>query len=155
VSEVAILVKSTLDKVMLDLVDTLRARGGDWRRIKGVEMDDVTQVDSILKAKNPVIVWSFESVQPSPHDPLYTATFLAGARTVSDVGNYKLSDLSAEIHNLFEKGKTIPLGDYRGHSAIEGRGSLYVTGISLDPQVFDHVAGIRFWSITSRVQRFI
>lgn len=139
-------VKSTIDKTMNDLVTAL---SGQFPNLKGGDVDNLVETDEIFKAEEPVLLWQFLSLMPAPRDPLYRLDFLVGAKTVSDASNYTLTSLSNELRKAFEIETRIEVGDYSGVSATAGTGYFIVTNNTYAPQQYDHMSGIRFFSITA------
>lgn len=139
-------VKSTLDKVMNDLVTSL---SGQFTNLKGVDVDNLVETDEIFKSEDPVILWQFLMLRAVPRDPLYRLEFLIGAKTVSDAAGYKIAQLSNELRKAFEVETRIEVGDYSGDVAVTGTGYFIVTHNTFSPQQYDHMSGIRFFSITA------
>lgn len=145
-------VKSTLDKTMTDLVTSL---SGTFPNLKGVDVDNLVETDEIMKSEDPVILWQFLTLTPTPRDPLYRLEFLVGAKTVSDHGNYDLTSLNNELRKSFEVDTSILVGDYSGASAVLGKGYFVVTDNPMAPQQYDHMSGIRFFSVRAMGARTI
>lgn len=139
-------VKSTIDKTMMDLVTALSPT---FTGLQGVDVDNLTETDEIFKAETPVLLWQFLTLTPSPKDPLYRVNFLVGAKTVSDKGSYNLSNLSNELRKNFEVEQRIEVGDYSGDTPVANTGYFLVTHNTFTPQQYDHMSGIRFFSITA------
>ena len=139
-------VKSTIDKTMMDLVASL---SGQFPGLQGADVDNLTETDEVFKSEQPVLLWQFLTLQPSPRDPLYRVNFLVGAKTVSDKGGYKLANLSNELRKTFEVEERIEVGDYSGASPVLNTGYFLITENTFTPQQYDHMSGIRFFSITA------
>lgn len=143
-------VKSTLDKKMTDMVTALTP---EFPNLQGVDVDNLTETEEVMKSENPVILWQFLTLSPAPKDPLYRLNFLVGAKTTSDKGSYTIARLSNDIGKEFEVNSRIEVGDYSGAVEIEGTGYFLITDNSLAPQQYDHMSGIRFFSVVAMGSR--
>lgn len=143
-------VKSTIDKVMTDLVASMQA---DYPGLRGVEVDNLVQTDEIMKGTAPALLWQFLALIPTPRDPLYRIEFLIGVKTVSDAGNYLMAAIMAEIGAVFAVGETISVGDYSGAIADLNTGYMVVGQNTMIPQQYDHMSGYRFFSIIAHGAR--
>ena len=139
-------VKSTLDKVMNDLVTSL---SGQFPGLQGVDVDNLVETDAVFKSEDPVVLWQFMVLAPSPRDPLYRLEFLVGAKTVNDAAGYEIAGLSNELRKAFEVETRIEVGDYSGDVATTGTGYFIITRNTFAPQQYDHMSGIRFFSIVA------
>lgn len=139
-------VKSTLDKQMHDLVSSL---SGQFPNLKGADVDNLTETDDVFKSEDPVLLWQFLTLMPSPKDPLYRVNFLIGAKTVSDKGGYTLASLSNEVRKEFEVNERIEVGDYSGAVPTLNTGYFVITSNTFTPQQYDHMSGVRFFSINA------
>ena len=145
-------VKSTLDKTMSDLVTSLSAK---FPNLAGVDVDNLVETDEVMKSENPVVLWQLLTLTPTPRDPLYRLEFLVGAKTMSDQGNYTLTSLNNELRKSFEVDTRISVGDYSEAVAVLGKGYFVVTDNPMAPQQYDHMAGIRFFSVRAMGARTI
>ena len=145
-------VKSTIDKTMNDLVTSL---AGQFPNLKGVDVDNLVETDEIMKSEDPVILWQLLTLTPTPRDPLYRLEFLVGAKTVSDHGSYDLTSLNNELRKSFEVDTSIAVGDYSDTVAVLGKGYFVVTDNPMAPQQYDHMAGIRFFSVRAMGARTV
>lgn len=139
-------VKSTLDKVMIDLVASLV---GQFSGLLGADVDNLVESDSVFKSENPALLWQFLVLTPAPKDPLYRVEFLVGAKTVSDASGYQIASLSNELRQSFEVGTRIEVGDYSGAVATLNTGYFLITHNTFAPQKYDHMSGLRFFSIVA------
>lgn len=146
--------KSTLDKLMVDLIASIKASTG-YQDLQGVEIDNLVQTDEVLKSDRPALLWQFGVVVPDPRDPLYRLEFLVGSKTVMDAGNYVMAVLNNELGKAFEVGATIQIADYSGSTAGSPTGYMVVTDNVLSPQQYDNMSGIRFFAISARAARYI
>lgn len=139
-------VKSTLDKLMWDLVAAIALEDpANYSTLGGLDMDDIVDTDELIKSQKPLLLWQHISLAPKPRDPLYTFEFMVGAKTSNDKGNYLLANLSMRVQNAFKVDTFLDVQDYSGDTAVPGKGYLTVVSLSQAPQVFDNVAGIRMW----------
>ena len=143
-------VKSTLDKTMNDLVSSL---SGQFSGLQGVDVDNLVETDEIFKGEDPVLLWQFMMLSPTPRDPLYRLEFLVGAKTVSDAAGYQMANLSNELRKAFEVETRIEVGDYSGDAAVAGTGYFIITNNTFTPQQYDHMSGIRFFTIVAKGAR--
>ncbi len=144
--------KSTLDKIMTDLVDQLEPT---FDGLQGSEVDNTLETDKVFKAKYPALLWQFLTAAESPRDPLYRVTFLVGAKTVSDSGNYDLSKLNGELRKTFKTGDRLSVRDYSGAVASVEKGYLVISDNILSPQQYDHMNGVRFFAVTAVGARLV
>lgn len=145
-SEFYLQVKSTLDKVMMDLVN---AWDNEFPGLTGCELDDVTLTSERLGSPTPMLVWQLLNVTEAPRDPLYQIGFMVGAKTVSDAGNYNLAELWAKLNGAFLVETVIQIGDYSGATASLDKGYMVVKQTAGTPQQFDEQAGLRFISVSA------
>lgn len=143
--------KSTLDKVMTDQIAAMVA--GGYPDLKGADLDDNTQFDKVKGAAIPALLWQFNSLDPVPRDPLYQFSFLVGAKTVADAGNYTLTALIAKLSTLFEEGVQHRVFDYSETPVSADMGYFLVSSMSMAPQQFDQQSNIRLWLVTASAQR--
>jgi hypothetical protein len=136
-------VKSTIDKAGVDIA---QAYSGTT---EFVDLDDTVAVDELLAGDKEAIVWELLSLTESPMDPLYNINFGIGAKTTLDAGNYNMSDLLDAVHTVFKKGGSLDIKDYTpGGDGSTKHGYVYISDVSIDPQLFDKASGIRLISIT-------
>lgn len=145
-------IKSTLDKVMNDIKSDLI---GDNPTLEALDIDNLADPDDLGGSAKPTLLWQFSTLDPSPRDPLYIGSFLVGAKTTDDDGNYLLTELLAHLINYFQIDTQIAISDYSGDTAVPGKGVLNITSIILSPQQYDNLSGIRTYSVTFTAQRLI
>ena len=137
-------VKSTIDKSGVDIAEAV---GGGTQF---VDLDDTVNAAGVMAGKDSAIVWTMLEMSDAPRHPLYTLHFGIGAKTTLDPGNYNLTDLVSAVSAILKKGNTIPVRDYTpGGDGATQRGTLTVTDVSVDPQLFDKESGIRLISVTA------
>lgn len=145
-SEFYAYVKSTIDKSGVDIAT---AFGGGT---KFVDLDDQVNVAGVMSGTASAIVWTLLSLDDAPVAPLYALHFGIGAKTTMDAGNYAMSDLLSAVSGVMAKGKTIYIRDYTpGGDGTTNRGTMTITDVSVDPQLFDKESGIRLISVSARV----
>ena len=147
-------VKSTLDKVMNDLVATIAADNPtDYSTLAGMDVDDIVETDQLLKSVTPLLIWQHGALTPHPRDPLYQFEFMVGAKTNEDKGNYLLMDLAMRVHDAFKVDTKVTVEDYSGVSAVPNQGYFVVTEVTQAPQVFENQAGLRMWQVMAKGAR--
>ena len=147
----ALHVKSTIDKLGVDLADSY---SGTRPEIKFIDMDNMVNQAEDWGSDNAAFVWELETLVESPRDPLYAFSFNIGVKTTLDPGNYDLLDLMGEVASLFAVGDTIDVMDYSGLVLPTNReGYLVVTSSYVNPQQFDKSSGVRLVSVSGRAQR--
>jgi len=145
-SEFYAYVKSTIDRSGVDIAT---AFGGN---IKFVDLDDQVNVAGVMSGSESAIVWTLLSLDDAPVAPLYALHFGIGAKTTMDAGNYAMSDLLSAVSGVMAKGKTLPIKDYTpGGDGVTQVGTMTITDVSVDPQLFDKESGIRLISVTAMV----
>jgi hypothetical protein len=145
-------IKSTLDKVMHDIQGDLI---GEFPSLKALDIDNLAEPDAVGDSVDPTLLWQFSVLDPSPRDPLYIGSFLVGAKTTDDNGNYLLTTLLSKLIDYFQIDTQLPISDYSGITSIDGRGVLNITSIILSPQQYDNLSGVRTYSVSFTAQRLI
>lgn len=141
-------VKSTIDKVAIDLAGTLG--------IAAVELDDVTNVENALASPDDLILFQFVEMQPDPADPLYSLQFEVGVKTTSDSANYDLATLLSSVQDEVAMGDTFYVQDFSQVAApTQDEGYFYITGVQTDPQAFDGASGIRMQRVFAKAVRYL
>jgi len=145
-------VKSTLDKIMMDIRQDFE--DGGVANIKGVDLDDIKQVDIDLGGTDPCVVWQLASLDQHPRDPLWMMKFAAGVKTTADKGNYNLAEFMSKISASFAIDKIIEIYDYSEDTPDPTKvGTVTVCSHEINPQQFDHQSGLRLLVINSKVIR--
>ena len=90
---------------------------------------------------------------PTPRDPLYAVSFQIGARTVNDPANYDIMLLVGKLKEVFNVGASVSIHDYTGASAGPKIGAMLISEVTVLPQEFDKVSGIRMISLEGRAHR--
>lgn len=151
-SEFFLAVKSTWDKIMVDLTDDVRSQYPDG--INCADLDDVTLAKEVMANLQPAILWQFPEMIPTPVDPLYTATFFAGVKTSNDAGNYEMGGLLTHVNTLFQQGVVHDVRDYSEHPVSDIKGSIYIVGAATVPQSFDRQSGLRMVKVMAKITRY-
>ncbi len=134
--------KSTIDKVMLDLRTALLPT---YPALLAVEVDDLAQTDAIQKSEAPTLIWSFGSLHPTPRPPMYQVEFMVGVKTTADAGNYLMTALLTKVRQQFQQGESLQLYDYTGAVAgVAHAGSLFIGANEVSQQEFDRQSGMRY-----------
>lgn len=140
-------VKSTIDKLGWDLAQA------EAPAVKFIDLDNVVNTANLMESDDNALIWSMAVLAPTPSDPLYACSFMIGARTVNDPANYDIMLLVGKLSAVFEEGSLIDIHDYTGAVAGPRIGVLTMTRVTVLPQEFDKVSGIRMVSLEGRVQR--
>jgi len=139
--------KSTIDKLGNDLAQA------EVPPVEFIDLDDVVNTANLLGSDNTALLWSMSVLVPTPSDPLYACSFSVGARTVNDPGNYDIMLLVGKLSSVFQEGSLIDVHDYTEALAGPRIGVLSITKVTVLPQEYDKVSGIRMVSLEGRVQR--
>ncbi len=143
-------VKSTIDKAGVDIAV------GFGPSIKFIDLDSADMNQELLTKGDDAIVWELATMEEDPVDPLYSVVFGIGARTLNDPGRYNMAALLGAVRAVFAKGESINVFDFStGGDGVTKTGFLYVTDVSIDPQMFDKQAGIRFVMIVAKAVRLV
>jgi len=137
--------KSTLDKKGFDLAAT--------EGLPLVDLDDLVTTSELFHTNRNALVWEFSGIAPEPVDPLYGFHFKMGARTVSDAANYNILRLVDDLASVFEVGARYEVHDLTGAVAGPLVGTMYITDIRVDPQMYDKDSGIRMVSVAGKCIR--
>lgn len=139
--------KSTIDKIGwgLALAET--------PPVEFVDLDNVVNTAKLFESNDTALVWSMAVLVPTPSDPLYAGSFTIGARTVNDPANYDIMLLVGKLGEQLQEGARVDLHDYTGVTAGPLLGILTVTKVTVLPQEYDKVSGIRMVSVEFRAQR--
>lgn len=143
-------VKSTLDKLMTDLIPVLQAVDPN---LSGADLDDFRQTDHILASSDASLVWQLVSLEQDPRDPLWEFKFYVGVKTTEDKANYNLAELMALAMKDFTVNNSFDIADYSGATASAKRGSATIIRHETNPQMFDHQSGIRLTMVCCKVIR--
>jgi hypothetical protein len=141
VSDFYLAVKSTIDRIAVDLATALS--------IGFVELDDTVNVERLLSSPADLVVYQMVGMDEAPKAPLYMVTFSIGAKTTTDPANYDLAEIVSAVKAVVNKGASFQVKDYSSGTAppTEVVGSLLITSTGVDPQMFDGASGIRMLSV--------
>lgn len=139
--------KSTIDKLGWDIALA------ETPAVKFVDLDNVVNTATLFESDDTALIWSMSVLVPTPQDPLYACSFNIGARTVNDPANYDIMLLVGKLGDVFQEGALIDVHDYTGTVAGPKMGVLTITKVTVLPQEYDKVSGIRMISLEARVQR--
>jgi len=140
-------VKSTIDKLGNDIALA------ETPSVKFIDLDNIVNTANLMESDDNALIWSMSVLVPTPADPLYACSFMIGARTVNDPANYDIMLLVGKLSVVFEEGARIDIRDYTGAVAGPVIGILTITKVTVLPQEYDKVSGIRMVSLEGRVQR--
>lgn len=141
-------VKSTIDKIGVDIANAIEPQVPG---LQHVNLDATTGVQEVLTSKDPAIVWQLASLQGNPRAPLYSLTFLMGAKTTEDMSNQLMSMLVAIVMETLPEGARIGIQNYSGDGPVTQEGTIFIQSSGVDEQEFDNQNGIRFLAIVGAV----
>lgn len=136
--------RSTIGKLSKDIAASMA--------LPNFEIDDVTAVSEALSSDDPAVLWQLITMQEMPRDPLWSTSFLIGAKTNSDVGNTVLTNIVNEVTNRLPIGQDVTISDYSSPGADQ-EGVLTVVSATVDPQEYERQAGVRMVSISAVASR--
>ena len=139
--------KSTIDKLGSDLA------AAEVPAVKFIDLDNVVNTANLLGSDDTALVWSMAVLAPTPSDPLYACSFQIGARTVNDPANYDIMLLVGKLSEVLQEGQLVDIHDYTGAVAGPRIGVLIITKVTVLPQEYDKVSGIRMIALEGRAQR--
>ncbi|MCK5431165.1 MAG: hypothetical protein KAJ03_00400, partial [Gammaproteobacteria bacterium] len=74
---------------------------------------------------------------------------------VNDAANYNILDFAGQVGDLFPEQEEITILDYTGATVdTTDRGYMFITSVTVDPQQFDKMSGIRLVRIEGKAVRF-
>lgn len=149
--DVEISLKSTLDKLMGDLAVSLST----GKPVFSFDLDDPANEREIQAGSDHALVYQYNSLAEEPRHPLYSASFLIGAKTTDDPGNYQMADLLVDLRDLFKVGDSFPVSDWseveEGAPAPEESGVLIIKSVQSTPQSFEKQSGIRLMQVQAQM----
>lgn len=141
--------KSTIDKLGMDLGNSLAPSIGL------IDLDNTVKAQVMFDSPDDFLVWELLTFDDTPGDPLYSASFNIGARTVNDPYNYDILSLTGKVKAKFPLGAGIEIYDYSGAIASSKGGMLTPVNVAVMPQQYEKVSGIRMITVTVKAQRFM
>ena len=141
--------KSTVDKIGVDL------GLAETPQLKFVDLDNTVKAQEMFDSNDDYLIWEMLTLTEDPGDPLYTATFNIGARTVNDANNYDILTLAGKVKAVFKIGKRIDIHDYTGLVAGVKGGFMVPTDVSVMPQQYERVSGVRMVTVVAKAQRIL
>ena len=139
--------KSTVDKIGYDLGQTQSPQLGF------IDLDNTVKAQAMFDSEDDFLIWEMLTLTDDPMDPLYTATFNIGARTVNDPANYDILTLAGKVKAVFKIGQKIDIFDYTGAVASAKGGFMVPIDVSVMTQQYERVSGVRMITITAKAQR--
>ena len=140
------MVKSTIDKAGVDIAQAYDPTIGY------VDLTDQVKVQELLGSNRAAVVWEMLTLVEDPIHPLYEMNFGIGAKTTGDPGNYAMTEMLDAVRAVMAKGDSIVVRDYSpGGDGVTDQGYVYITDVSVDPQLFDKVSGIRLIGVSGKV----
>lgn len=141
--------KSTIDKLGWDLAQAQAPA------LSFVDLDNTVKMQALFDSDEDALVWEMQTLADSPADPLYTAVFNIGARTVNDPANYDILSLAGKIKAVFKLGLKLDVYDYSGSVASPKGGFFVPTDVAVMPQQYERVSGVRMITIQAKAQRLL
>lgn len=141
--------KSTVDKVGFDL-GQIQAPPLEF-----VDLDNTVKAQEMFDSQDDYLIWEMLTLTDDPRDPLYTATFNIGARTVNDPANYDILTLAGKVKAIFKIGQRIDIYDYTGTVVSSKGGSMIPIDVSVMTQQYERVSGVRMITVTAKAQRIV
>lgn len=139
--------KSTIDKIGWDLGNQ------QTPQLKFVDLDNTVKAQEMFDSEDDALVWELQTLADTPVDPLYTATFNIGARTVNDPANYDILSLAGKVKKVFKIGQKIDIFDYTGTPVSLKGGFIIPIDVSVMVQQYERVSGVRMITVTAKAQR--
>ena len=147
--------KSTLDKLVNDLAAELSAAAPSANPVRAFGLDDATNERQWQAGTEHALAYQYTLLSEAPRHPLYDVTFLVGAKTTDDAGNYAMTDLITDLGDLFKSGDSFELFDYseveEGQDPGGQIGVLVIGSVDTGPQMFEKQSGIRLLQIEGKV----
>lgn len=144
--------KSTLDRVVGDLAGQLSAAAPAANPVKFFDLDDHDGMRQVQAGAEHALVYQYVTLAPEPRHPLYGCSFLVGAKTSNDEGNYDMTSLMVDVNERFDIGSHHDLMDWSGDKApTDILGSMMITDCAPSAQMFENQSGIRLFQITAKV----
>ena len=97
-------VMSSIERKMRDIRTAIL---GAHPSLKVLDIDDSANLEDFQSGVDPALLWQLSSLDPRPVDPLYQGSFLAGAKTTTDPGNYLLTELVSDVLEAFPIGSQL------------------------------------------------
>jgi len=147
VSDFYLSVKSTLDRIAVDIANGLG--------IGFVELDDTVNVEQRLASPADLVVYQMIGMDEAPCAPLYRLTFAIGGKTTTDPANYDLAEIMSAVKTRIHRGASFDVKDYsKSAPPSVAEGNLYITETGVAPQMFDGASGIRMLSVSAAAMSY-
>ena len=146
-SHFSLALKSTLDKILLDIAT---ANGYEF-----FDLDGSYLTPEKTESEKPAIAWSLLSLSEAPRDPFWNLQFEAGAKTSNDEAQYVSLEIVSIVQELFTVGSSFPIADYSGTNIpTQNLGEIIISHSGSTPAAFDRASGLRSIHVMATVQRF-
>lgn len=142
----AVSFKSTIDYLAKQVAD---AKGLPFLDLASDEFDK-----AIVESDRTAICWDLTSLDETPFDPMYTASFEIGAMTFLDPSQYNSLGIAGAMSEVFKVTTSYEIRDYSGDTASEIVGKFFVVSCGLAPVQQDQVTNVRFVSVVVRAVRY-
>ncbi len=141
--------KSTVDKIGVDL------GLAETPQLGFIDLDNTVKANEMFASDDDYLIWEMLTLTDDPMDPLYTATFNIGARTVNDPANYDILTLAGKVKAVFKIGQRIDVFDYTGAVVSAKGGFMMPIDVSVMTQQYERVSGVRMITVTAKAQRLV
>lgn len=146
-SNFALAVKSTLDKVVFDLATA--------KSVQYFDLDSEIFAENMLLTDDSALGWSLVGLTESPMDPLWDIEFDVCGKTTIDPAQYVSLDLISAVNEKFKQGVSFDVKDYSTPTPpTQVLGQILITGLQVRPQHFDKTAGFRTVGVTAKAMRW-
>jgi hypothetical protein len=141
-------VKSTLDKIMKDVADSLS--------ISFFDLDGVALVSDVFESEASALAWSLLTFHDAPVPPMYFIEFESGGKTSNDISQYISMSIVDAISDKFCSGKSYDIMDYSGQSQpTKVLGNMYISGCGVAPAQTDRGSGLRLVRIQAHLTEWL
>lgn len=147
-------VKSTLDHWVGDIAISLSQGGSSANPVRAYDLDDPSWERQGAAGSEHALVYQYTNLSEEPIHPLYGFTFLVGAKTTDDTGNYGITDLLTALREKLCLMDSVDLYDYSGDADDplgDRQGVMVITGVNTGPQMFEKQSGIRLLAVDAKV----
>lgn len=139
--------KSTLDKIILDLAAT---HGYQY-----LDLDGAYLMSDVMESDAAALAWSLSHLIENPRAPFWHAEFEVGGKTSNDPAQYISVGIISLITSVFAVGNQIDIMDYSGPTPPTLKlGYLLVSAAGMVPAQFDRISGLRLMQIQAQVFQY-
>lgn len=150
--------KSTLDFIVTGLAERLSIAHSAANPVFAFDLDDLANERQLQAGAEHALVFQYTNLAEDPIHPLYSVTFLVGAKTTADPGNYGMTDLLTDLRQEFPAMNHFSLYDYsavgEGEELGPEMGVLVIQSVDTGPQMFEKQSGIRLLQVSGKVMAY-